>query len=80
MGYILYFFFWGGGIFPWVLFPRAFFIEPTQSHNEIRSDHRICREKTFSLRNHAENQAWSLVPNLFLFFQKALCKVKASGQ
>ena len=31
-------------------------------------------------QNHAENKAWRLVPELFLFFKKALNEVKASGQ
>ena len=29
--------------------------------------------------NHAENEAGRLVPELFLFFKKALCEVKANG-
>ena len=33
----------------------------------------------FLLRNHAENEAGRLVPNLFLFFIKALYEIKASG-
>ena len=33
----------------------------------------------FSFKNHGENKAESLVPELFLFFKKALYKVKASG-
>ena len=33
----------------------------------------------FFFRNHAENLAERLVPNLFLFFKKALYKVNASG-
>ena len=32
------------------------------------------------LKNHAENEAGRLVPDLFLFFKKALYKLKASGQ
>ena len=31
-------------------------------------------------KNHAENKAGKLVPDLFLFFKKALYKLKASGQ
>ena len=31
------------------------------------------------LQNHAENEAWRLVPDLFLLFKKALYEVKASG-
>ena len=30
-------------------------------------------------KNHAENEAGRLVPDHFLFFKKALYKVKASG-
>ena len=30
-------------------------------------------------KNHAENKAGRLVPDLFLFFEKALYEVKASG-
>ena len=30
-------------------------------------------------KNHAENEAGRLVPDLFLFFKKALYEVKASG-
>ena len=35
----------------------------------------------FNRRNifHSENEGGSLVPDLLLFFKKALCKVKASG-
>ena len=32
----------------------------------------------FFFKNHAENEAWRLVPDLFLFFKKALYEVKAS--
>ena len=35
--------------------------------------------KTSSLKNHAESEAARLVPDLFLFFKKALYDVKASG-
>ena len=38
----------------------------------------ITRE-TFYFKNHAENEAGRLVPDLILFFKKALHKVKASG-
>ena len=31
-------------------------------------------------KNHAENEAGRLVPNLSLFFKKTLYEVKASGQ
>ena len=31
-------------------------------------------------KNHAENEAGRLIPDLFLFFKKALYKVKAGGQ
>ena len=36
-------------------------------------------KKIFSLKNHAENKADRLVPDLFLFFKKAYYEVKASG-
>ena len=32
------------------------------------------------LQNHAENKAGRLVTNLFLFYGKALYKIKTSGQ
>ena len=35
--------------------------------------------KIFSFKNHAENEAGRLVPDIFLCFRKALYKVKASG-
>ena len=35
--------------------------------------------KKFFLKKHAENEIWRLVPDLFLFFKKALYKVKASS-
>ena len=35
--------------------------------------------KNIFLQNNAENEAERLVPDLFLFFKKALNKVKASG-
>ena len=38
----------------------------------------ITRE-IFFFKNHAENKAGRLVPELFLFFEKALYEVKASG-
>ena len=34
----------------------------------------------FFFENHAESEAGKLVPDLFLFFKKALYKVKTSGQ
>ena len=33
----------------------------------------------FFSKSHAENEAGRLVPDLFLFFRKALYEVKASG-
>ena len=33
----------------------------------------------FYFKNHAENEAGRLVPDLFLFFKKALYKVEASS-
>ena len=37
-------------------------------------------KEMFSFKNHAENETKRLVTDLFLFFEKALHKVKASGQ
>ena len=34
----------------------------------------------YFFKNHAENKGGRLVPDLFLFFEKSLYKVKASGQ
>ena len=39
----------------------------------------LIARKIFFFKNHAENEAGRLVPILFLFFKKALYKVKASG-
>ena len=36
-------------------------------------------KRHFFFKNHAENKAGRLVPDLFLFFKKALYKVNASG-
>ena len=36
--------------------------------------------ETFFIKNHLENEAERLVPDLFLFFKKALNKAKESGQ
>ena len=33
----------------------------------------------FLFKNHAENEATRLVPDLYLFFKKALYEVKAGG-
>ena len=33
----------------------------------------------FSFKSHSENEAEILVPDLFLFFKKALFEVKANG-
>ena len=33
----------------------------------------------YFLKNYAQNEAGELVPDFFLFFEKALCEVKASG-
>ena len=35
--------------------------------------------ETFFFKNHVENKSGRLVPDLLLFFQKALFEVKASG-
>ena len=34
----------------------------------------------FFFKNHAKNEVGRLIPDLFLFFEEPLCKVKASGQ
>ena len=36
--------------------------------------------ETNLFKNHAENEAWRLVPHLYLFSKKALYEVKASGR
>ena len=36
-------------------------------------------KKIFFFKNLPENKAWRLVPDLILFFKKALYEVKASG-
>ena len=38
------------------------------------------KEEFFSLKKHAQNEAGRLVSDLFLFFEKALCEIKASSQ
>ena len=37
------------------------------------------KTEIFFFKNHAENQAGRLVPDLFLIFKKALYEVKANG-
>ena len=37
------------------------------------------RRLIFFFKNLAENEAWRVVPDLFLFFRKALFKLKAIG-
>ena len=37
------------------------------------------KREIFFFKNHAENEAGRLVPDLFLFFKKALYDVKANG-
>ena len=37
------------------------------------------KEKIFFFKNHGENESGRLVPDLFLFFKKALYEVKANG-
>ena len=39
-----------------------------QSENETWSANRIKREKYFSLKNYAENEAGRIVADVFLFF------------
>ena len=36
-------------------------------------------KRNIALKNHAENEAERIVPDLFLFLKKALYEVKASG-
>ena len=47
----------------------------TMRHKDIKN---ITWEK-FSFKNHAENEAGRLVSDIFLFFEKGLSEVKASG-
>ena len=42
------------------------------------SVNKIQREKYVFFKNHPENETGKLAPELFLFFKKALYKVKAS--
>ena len=53
----------------------AIYIVPTRRKqgNETWSVNRV-------FKNHAENEAEKLAPDLFLFFKKSLHEVKASGQ
>ena len=37
------------------------------------------KEKIFFVKNHEENESGRLVPDLFLFFKKALYEVEANG-
>ena len=41
-----------------------------QSENDIWSVNKIKQDKIFYIKNHAENGAGRLVPDLFLFFKK----------
>ena len=45
----------------------------------MKFDQVIGYNKIFFFKNHAENEGGKLVPDLFLFFKKALYEVKASG-
>ena len=38
----------------------------------------LITKEMFFFKNRAENEVWRLVPDLFLFFRKALFEVKAS--
>ena len=38
-----------------------------------------CKKINFFFKNHVENEAGRLVPNLFLFFKKPLFEVKVNG-
>ena len=37
------------------------------------------KRNIFFFKNHAENETGRLVPDLFLFFEKALYEIKGSG-
>ena len=37
------------------------------------------KKETYFFKNHAKNEAGRLVPDLFLYFKKALYKVKIKG-
>ena len=49
--------------------------------NQTRKLGQLKEEKRaiFFFKNHAENEAGTMVPDLFLFFKEALHEVKASG-
>ena len=44
------------------------------------SELKYITSEIFFFKNYSENETWRLVQDLFLFFKKTLCKVKASGQ
>ena len=51
----------------------------SQSKNEIWSGNRIYIKRIFFFKHHAENEPKKLLPDIFLFFKKALYEIKASG-
>ena len=54
---------------------------PIISHKvkETRSGKKFITREIFFFKNHAQNETGRLVPDLFLFFKKALYEVNASG-
>ena len=50
----------------------------TLSNISRSKNNQTLRRKIFFFKNHGENEAGRLVPDFFLFFKKALYKVKAS--
>ena len=50
----------------------------TLSNISRSKNNQTLRRKIFFFKTHGENEAGRLVPDFFLFFKKALYKVKAS--
>ena len=50
----------------------------TLSNISRSKNNQTLRRKIIFFKNHGENEAGRLVPDFFLFFKKALYKVKAS--
>ena len=53
-------------------------ISRSKDNQKIKFGQNVTRE-TFFVKNHAGNESGRLVPDLFLFFRKALCQVKVSS-
>ena len=53
----------------------------SKDNNTMKFDQLIEYDaKNVFFKNHAENEAGKLVPDLFLFFKKALYEVRVNGQ